>query len=114
MQPSKKLAHRVQTHAALEAERIEGGHDEACQPLPAVFRFPQPGFPMAIAVLHRVLEAMHTALRQPGLSGHAAYALPAMITQALENPQTFRPKSHVGLCSEGCLNSWSDSVPQRT
>ena len=56
---------------------------------------------MVMAALHRVLEAMHTALRQPGLLGHAAYALPAMITKALENPQTFRPKFHVGLCSEG-------------
>ena len=69
---------------------------------------------VALADAHRVLEAMHTALRQPGLLGHAAYALPTMIIKALENPQTFRPKSHVGLCSERLLNSWPNSVLQRT
>src|SRR6266566_2423989 len=31
-----------------------------------------------------------------------------------ENPKTFGPKSHGGLSSEGRLNSWSNSAPQRT
>jgi hypothetical protein len=114
MQPRKKLTQRVQTHSALEAERIKGGYDEARQPLPAVCRFPQSRFRMAIAALQRVLKAMHTALRQSGLLRHTADALPTMITKALENPQTFRPKSHGGRASEEGLNSCRNSVLQRT
>jgi hypothetical protein len=34
--------------------------------------------------------------------------------ETCQNPQAFVPKSHVGLSSEGCLNSWWNSVPQRT
>ena len=56
---------------------------------------------MAVATLHRVLEAMDTTLRQPGLLGNAAHALSAVVTKVLENQKTFVPKSHGGLCSEG-------------
>src|SRR5688572_16013924 len=96
MQTGKELAHCVQTHAALEAKRIERGHHEACQPLPAFFRLPQPGLRMAVAALHRVLKAMDTALGQPGLMGKMANALGSVGTKTVENPKTFRPKSHVG------------------
>src|SRR5215510_8669920 len=101
METCKKRADRIQTHAALEAKRIERGNDEARQPLPPLVRFPEPGLRMAVATFHRVLEAMDTALRQPSLLGNAAHALPAVVTKALENQTTFVPKSHVGLCSEG-------------
>jgi 3-methyladenine DNA glycosylase/8-oxoguanine DNA glycosylase len=40
---------------------------------------------------------MCTALGQPRLLGKMAHALCARVTKRLENPQTFLPKSHVGL-----------------
>jgi hypothetical protein len=56
MQTREKLAHRVQSHAALEAEGIEGGDDEARQPSAAVFGFPEPGFRVAITALYGLLR----------------------------------------------------------
>jgi len=52
------------------------------------------------------------ALGQPGLLGHASHALPAVVTKTVENQRVFGPKSHVGLSSEGCLNSWRNSASQ--
>ena|SRR2546428_2967391 len=69
---------------------------------------------MAVAALHGSLETMHTAFRQAGLLGQLANALGAMITKTLENPEAFVPKSHVGRFSEESLNSWWNSVLQRT
>src|SRR2546426_1682968 len=57
---------------------------------------------------------MHTALGEPGLIGNLSDALLGVVTKSVENPKTFGPKSHVGLSSEGRLNSWSNSAPQRT
>src|SRR5207249_3098958 len=37
-----------------------------------------------------------------------------VVTKSVENPKTFGPQSHVGLSSEGKLNSWSNSAPQST
>ena len=37
--------------------------------------------------------------------------LAAVLTKTLENLKTFVPKSHVGLCSEGCLNSSPEFSP---
>jgi hypothetical protein len=69
---------------------------------------------MDALALHGLLETMHTALGKAGLLGNASHALPAVVTKTLENPQAFGPKSHVGLSSEGCLNSWRNSAPQGT
>jgi hypothetical protein len=69
---------------------------------------------MDTPALHGLLEMVHTALGQPGLLGHASYALPAVVTKTLENQKAFVPKSHVGLCSGGLLNSWRNPAPQRT
>ena len=69
---------------------------------------------MAIAAIHGLRETMHTAFGEPRLVGEAAHALTAVLTKTLENPSAFLPKSHVGLCSEGLLNSWPNSVLQRT
>src|SRR5262245_24712579 len=57
---------------------------------------------------------MHTALGEPGLMGNLADALLGVVTKSVENPKTFGPPSHVGLSSEGNLNSWSHSAPQST
>src|SRR2546422_135693 len=57
---------------------------------------------------------MHTALGEPGLIGNLSDALLGVVTKSVENPKTFGPQSHVGLSSEGRLNSWSNSAPQRT
>jgi hypothetical protein len=57
---------------------------------------------------------MHTALGEPGLMGDLADALLGVVTKSVENPKTFGPQSHVGLSSEGKLNSWSNSAPQST
>src|SRR5439155_12628842 len=64
--------------------------------------------------LHRLCETMHTALGEPGLMGDLADALLGVVTKSVENPKTFGPQSHVGLSSEGKLNSWSNSAPQST
>src|SRR5439155_20262058 len=111
---SEKLAHRVQSHPALQPEGIERGDHQTRQPLPAVCGFPEPGFRMAVAALHGLGETMHTAFGQAGLLRNTAYALGGVRTKAVENLATFVPKSHVGRFSEGCLNSWRNSVPQRT
>src|SRR4029434_2696056 len=52
---------------------------------------------MAITALQGLLKTMCTALGQPRLLGKMAHALCARFTKRLENPQTFLPKSHVGL-----------------
>src|SRR4029453_8198778 len=52
---------------------------------------------MAITALQGMLKTMCTALGQPRLLGKMAHALCARFTKRLENPQTFLPKSHVGL-----------------
>src|SRR5215216_2281705 len=52
---------------------------------------------MAITALQGLLKTMRTALGQPRLLGKMAHALCARFTKRLENPQTFLPKSHVGL-----------------
>jgi hypothetical protein len=41
-------------------------------------------------------------------------ALFPVVTKRLANAQASVPKSHVGLFSEGWLNSWPNSAPQRT
>src|SRR4029450_10501301 len=114
MQTSEKLAHRVETDPTLQPERIERGDHQARQPLPAVCGFPEPGFRMAVAALHGLGETMHAAFGQAGLLRNAADALGGIRTKAVENLAPFVPKSHVGRFSEGCLNSWRNSVPQRT
>src|SRR5262249_14075277 len=114
MQPHETLADSVEPDPALEPERIQRGDDQARQPLPAVGGFPEPGFRMAVATLHRLGETMHTAFRKPGLPSYPSHTLRAMVTKMLENPDAFGPKSHVGRFSEGGLNSWRNSVPQRT
>jgi hypothetical protein len=43
-----------------------------------------------------------------------ANTLCAVVTETLANPQTFGPKSHVGLYSERGRNSWWNAVPQIT
>src|SRR4029434_8554082 len=52
---------------------------------------------MAITALQGLLKTMCTALGQPRLLGKMAHALCTRFTKRLENPQTFLPKSHVGL-----------------
>src|SRR4030095_3159979 len=52
---------------------------------------------MAITALQGLLKTMCTALGQPRLLGKMAHALCTRFTKSLENPQTFLPKSHVGL-----------------
>ena len=69
---------------------------------------------MAIAALHGLRETMHATLGKAGLHGNAAHALGGIVTKTVENPQTFVPKSHVGRFSEESLNSWWNSVLQRT
>src|SRR6266542_3394595 len=114
VQTTEKLAERFGPNTALEAESIERRHHEADEPTAACFRFPPPGLRVGISALHRLFETMHTALGDPGLMGHLTDALLGVVTKSIENQQTFGPKSHVGLSSEGRLNSWSNSAPQRT
>jgi hypothetical protein len=66
---------------------------------------------MAIAALHGLRETMHAAFGQACPLGEVAYALAAVLTKTFENLKTFVPKSHVGLCSEGCLNSSPEFSP---
>jgi hypothetical protein len=60
---------------------------------------------MDVPAFHGLRETMHAALGKTRLLGNASHALPAVVTEILENPETFGPKSHVGLSSERCLNS---------
>src|SRR5712692_4914318 len=92
----------------------ERRHHQADEPTAACFRFPPPGLRVGISVFHRLFETMHTALGEPSLLGHLTDALLGVVTKSVENPKTFGPKSHGGLSSEGRLNSWSNSAPQRT
>src|SRR5215510_9389430 len=57
---------------------------------------------------------MHTAFGQPRLLGQLAHTLGGVVTKTLENLAAFVPKSHVGRLSEASLNSWWNSVLQRT
>jgi hypothetical protein len=100
MQTSKKLASRVETHPALQPKGIERGNHQARQPLPAVCSFPEPGFRVAVAVLHGLRETMHAAFGQARLLGNATHALGGMVTKTVENPEAFVPKSPVGRFSE--------------
>src|SRR6267378_715854 len=113
-QTTEKLADRFGPNAALEAEGIERRHHQADEPTAACLRFSPPGLRVLISALHRLCETMHTALGEPGLMGDLADALLGVVTKSVENPQTFGPQSHVGLSSEGKLNSWSNSAPQST
>src|SRR5262249_38763466 len=113
-QTTEKLADRFGPNASLEAEGIERRHHQADEPTAACLRFPPPGFRVLISALHRLCETMHTALGEPGLMGDLADALLGVVTKSVENPKTFGPQSHVGLSSEGCLNSWRNSAPQGT
>src|SRR4029450_8429530 len=113
-QPAEKLADALGSHASLEAENIEGSHHEAQKPPVPFCGFPQPRLWVAISAFHRLFETMHTALVEPGLMGNFADALLGVVTKSVENPKTFGPQSHVGLSSEGKLNSWSNSAPQST
>jgi hypothetical protein len=90
-----KLAHRVQPHAALEAKGRECGDDEARQPRAAVCGCPAPGVRVAVTALHGLLKPMPAALGTPRLRGTVSHALGGIVTQTLENPQAFVPKSHV-------------------
>src|SRR4029453_14290971 len=101
-------------HATLEAEGIERGHHQADEPTAAFCRFPPPGLWVVISAFHRLYETMHTALGEPGLLCNLSDALLGIVTKSIENQKTFSPKSHVGLSSEGSLNFWSNSAPQRT
>ena len=56
---------------------------------------------MDVPALHGLFEAMYAAFRQAGPLGQLAHTLCAVVTQTLENLQTFGPKSHVGRRSEG-------------
>src|SRR5262245_58419691 len=58
-------------------------------PLPALCGFPQPGFRVAVAALHRLGETMHTAFGGPRLVDQASHTLAAVLTETLENPSTF-------------------------
>src|SRR6266404_9271786 len=113
-QTTEKLADRFGPNASLETEGIERCHDEADEPTAACFRFPPPGLRVLISAFHRLFEAMHTALGEPGPMGNLSDALLCVVTKSVENPKTFGPKAHVGLSSAGRLNSWSNSAPQRT
>jgi len=69
---------------------------------------------MATAPRHGPLETMHAAFRNPRLVGNTSHTLLAVVTKTFDNAKTSVPKSHVGLFSEKGLNSWWNSVLQRT
>jgi hypothetical protein len=111
MQTDEKLADRFHPHTTFEGKGIERGHDETDEPLAALWRFPQPGFAMAISARHRLLEARHAAFGKPGLMGQLPNALHAVLEKKLEKPMTFIPKSHVGQSSKGRLKAVQHSIP---
>src|SRR5256712_1610824 len=111
---TEKLTDRFGSNAAREAEGIERRHYQADEPTAAGFRFPPPGLRVGISMSHRLFEPMYTALGEPGPISNLSDALLGVVTKRVENQKTFGPKSHVGLSSEGRLNSWSNSVPQST
>src|SRR5262249_48017590 len=114
MQMREKLAQRLEADATLETKGIEGRHHQPREPTSSILGFPQPRLRVAVAALHRLLKTMHTAFGKPCLLGKLSHALCGVLTKTIENPKAFVPKSHVGLFSEGCLNSWWNSAPQRT
>ena len=69
---------------------------------------------LAAAALHRLAKTVHATLGEAGLLGYASDTLLAVVTKILENQKALVPKSHVGLFSDGLLNSCRNSVPQRT
>src|SRR5712691_1951213 len=69
-QTTEKLADRFGPNASLETEGIERCHDEADEPTAACCRFPPPGLRVLISAFHRLFEAMHTALGEPGPMGN--------------------------------------------
>jgi len=52
---------------------------------------------MDVSTLHGLLETVPPALGEPGLLGETSHALCPVLTQTLENPHAFVPKSPVGL-----------------
>ena len=113
MQTTAKRADRVGPNAPREAEGSERRHDQADAPTAAVVRFPPPGLRVVISACHRLFETVHAALGEPSLMGNVSDALRRVLTKRVENQTAFGPQSPVGLSSEGRLNSWSNSVPQR-
>src|SRR5713101_471847 len=64
---------------------------------------------MAISAGHRLPQAMHAALGEPGLTGDLANTSLGVFTKGVENQAAFGPISHVGQSSAGFLNSWQNS-----
>jgi hypothetical protein len=94
---------RFHSYPAFEPKGIERGHDETDEPLAALWRFPPPGFGMAMSARHRLCETIHTAFGKPGLMSQLSDTLCAMIEKKLENAMAFIPKSHVAQSSKGGL-----------
>jgi hypothetical protein len=67
---------------------------------------------MNITTLYGLLEMMHAAFGKPRLLGNPSHIRLAVFTKAVENPQAFGPKSHVGRFSERWLNSCWNSAHQ--
>ena len=101
VQAREKRAHRFRSHSALEAKVIENRNHEADELPTPLFAFPKPRLGMLIAAGHRLPQAMHAALGEPGLTGHLANARLGVITKGVENQAAFGPISHVGRSSAG-------------
>lgn len=100
-QTHEKLAQRVHAHAALEAEGLERGDSQTCEPLAPSLRFPPPGLWRVAPTSHRVPKTVHTALGEAGLLGQVAHALFPMVIKTCDNAKTSVPQSPVGLFSVG-------------
>src|SRR6266571_8868616 len=88
-QTGEKLAHRFETHAALEAKGIKRGHHQAGEPAPTCLGFPEPRLRLAASALHRLAKTVHAALGEAGLLGYASHTLLAVVTKILENHSPF-------------------------
>lgn len=89
MQTHQKLADRFHSDPAFASKGIERSHDETDEPLAALWRFPQPGFGMAISARQRLGEAIHTAFGKPSLISQLPNTLGAVIEKQLENAMAF-------------------------
>src|SRR5215471_12729942 len=103
-QTAEKLAERLRSHPAFEAEHQQRGHHQADQPGAAGWRFPTRRLRVAVPAIHGLEVSMDAAFGKPGAIRQAPDALFAVCTNRVENDNTFGPQSHgVGPCSEGWL-----------
>jgi hypothetical protein len=94
MKTAEKFADGFSSYTTFEAKDKQRRNDQTDEPGVACFRFPKPRLRIAISALDGLEMTMHTAFGKTGLFGSLPNALFAVVTNRVENHNTFGPQSH--------------------